>query len=71
MNFIQAIQHATIGYQMRRKVWSSDCRLRLYDNGELHWCAGIGVEIPVKLLGEDRTFDLTDEDIQATDWETT
>ncbi len=69
MNFIKAIQHATIGYGIRRKAWRErpDCFLHLRDDGDLEW--DDPETIPCKLLGNDLAADLLPEDITATDWE--
>jgi hypothetical protein len=76
MNFIAAIQHAAIGYGIRRKAWRNDAILML-ENNQLHWIKDRnGVETPnngiwneCKLMGADITHDLTAEDIAAQDWE--
>lgn len=70
MNFIAAIQHASIGYGIRRKAWRENvnCWLILV-NHELHWCEG-NVASVARLLGDDITCDLLAEDIAAGDWET-
>jgi hypothetical protein len=77
MNFIAAIQHATIGYGIRRKAWKHDVILMLHNGSELHWLKdrnGVSVEnfgtwTQCHVLGSDKTHDLTAEDIAAQDWE--
>lgn len=73
MNFIKAIQHATIGYGIRRRSWRQDAVLTVDNFGDLYWTSGVGTDTPVKLgvsgPGVDMTFDLNVEDIQARDWE--
>lgn len=70
MNFIRAIQHATIGYGIRRKVWSSNEHCWLYlHNDQLQWAEG-NIACSCNLLGKDLSADLIEEDITATDWET-
>lgn len=73
MNFIKAIQHATIGYGIRRIEWrlNPNCWLSLDNFGDLQWCeanvAGPARLVPVDI---DLAVDITAEDIRATDWET-
>lgn len=73
MNFIAAIQHATIGYGIRRKAWNNtDAILHLNDKAELHWVPAIHNpehQAPVKLGHGDICYDLTQSDIAANDWE--
>lgn len=75
MNFIKAIQHATIGKRIRRRAWPmKDAILSLYENN-LIWrqrrnAAGdMFIMHPCKLCGPDLTLDLQPEDLQANDWE--
>ena len=70
MNFIAAVQHATIGYGIRRKRWSDKSILALGPDGHsFEWLESTTPD-PVKLLGPDLTYDLTPDDIMAEDWET-
>jgi len=69
MNFLNAIRHAAIGYGIRRKIWGSDSILSM-DNGCCLWWINTQEDREARLLGPDRSLDLTAEDIQATDWET-
>lgn len=70
MNFIGAIQHATIGYGIRRRIWAARVLLHLQDH-DLVWLeeppSGNNV---CELLGPDKFYHLQPEDITATDWET-
>lgn len=80
MNFIKAIQHATIGYGIRRAEWVRtqpddwpDLILHLDCDG-LRWVntpdgrANVLLP-PVKLCGEDINYDLLVQDITADDWQ--
>lgn len=72
MNFLKAIQHATIGYGIRRKPWSfrENCYLVLKLD-ELYWAEGnCGGEAKLCPDKPDLTVDLLPEDIAAKDWET-
>lgn len=66
MNFIAAIQHATIGYGIRRKAWHENSILHLGDGAALYWTHS---KYQVALLGTDHGFDVNAADIAATDWE--
>lgn len=66
MNFIAAIQHASIGFYIRRKQWPNYAMLRM-EGVQLWWVNG--VTFPANLLGIDKTGDVSAEDIQANDWE--
>lgn len=66
MNFLVAVQHATIGYGIRRRVWPPKAMLYM-QTYELYWVDGS--DTPVKLLGDSVTADLQKEDIQGEDWE--
>lgn len=69
MNFIKAVQHATIGYAIRRRAWGNpDSMLILDHTGEFRWVAPNCMTVAA-LLGSDTTGDLTAEDIIGTDWE--
>lgn len=74
MTFIKAIQHATIGYGIRRKAWTEreNCYLELRYN-ELWWAAGNVVDREAKLCPDiedaDLAIDIIPEDIVAIDWE--
>jgi hypothetical protein len=80
MNFYGAIQHASIGYGVRRKQWAENSILFFdHDKCQLCWLNATYVENGVehgkgtvaKLLGlQYATLDLTAEDIKATDWDT-
>lgn len=69
MNFIKAIQHATIGYGIRRKSWRDGATITIDNFGDLYWVEGVGMDVPIKLCGRDAGFDLSPEDIRAQDWE--
>lgn len=71
MNFIKAIQHATIGYGIRRKSWEVpfDTFLLLDHTGRLMWSPNNVADFAI-LMGNDPATDLNAEDLQATDWET-
>lgn len=74
MNFITAIQHATIGYGIRRQTWILSRWMLLDDSGHhLIWNIvpnGYGTrDGNITLLGPDPSWDITEEDIKATDWE--
>lgn len=71
MNFIKAVQHATIGYGIRRKAWAPHAILSLGNLGEFYWLNDTfrTTETPVQLCGPDKAFDLQPHDLQATDWE--
>lgn len=62
MNFIAAIQHASIGYGIRRKVWK---RMLHLDQHELFW---VDTATSAQLCGLS-ILDVSVEDIKATDWE--
>lgn len=77
MNFLSAIKHASIGYAIRRKVWRDNAMLHL-DKDNLYWinCTMTGMVVyypytddPCIVLGTDKGFDLTEEDIKSLDWE--
>ncbi len=81
MNFLCAIKHAAIDYGIRRRAWVPGAILSLgngaYGNGpDLYWLEGLvpwdkgGDGRPAVLLGPDKTYDITEEDIKAIDWET-
>ncbi len=83
MNFLSAIKHAAIDYGIRRTCWQKDAILCLGNGSqscELYWLnvpkgssLGRGQyanDSPAKLCGPDKAFDLSPEDIAATDWET-
>lgn len=65
MNFIAAIQHATIGYGIRRKNWKENRTLYLNEDAEL---IETSTGARITLCGE-LSCDLKREDLQATDWE--
>jgi hypothetical protein len=72
MNFINAIQHATIGYGIRRRAWRENdrCWLTLDNFGNLQWCEGnVGGEARLIPIIIDPSRDMIDEDIRALDWE--
>lgn len=69
MNFIKAVRHGTIGYGIRRRMWTRDAILTVDNFGELYWTNGVCTNTPVMLCGPDKAFDLSVEDIQAQDWE--
>lgn len=77
MKFITAIQHATIGYGIRRKVWPENViiylenyELRYMNDANKNRTQGItGNNNEIQLLGPDQTFDLQAESVIATDWE--
>ena len=69
MTFINAFKHAVIGYAIRRKIWPSGA-IRL-DNNKLIWTGtnvAVGEECRIRGQGCD-SLDLSDEDLQADDWE--
>lgn len=80
MDFIKAIQHATIGYGIRRAEWKRsvhedvtgpDLILHL-DHDGLRWVNtpdGRANGTPIKLCGDDMNYDLMAEDITADDWQ--
>lgn len=79
MNFLSAIKHAAIDYGIRRVVWPKYAILSLGngnrgDTCQLYWLnvskdQAAPCHEPVKLCGPDLTYDLSPEDIAATDWE--
>lgn len=68
MNFIRAIQHASIGFLIRRKAWQNFAVLRLVNYDQLYWINGI--QCSCHILGSDKGTDLMPEDLAATDWTT-
>lgn len=69
MNFVAAIQHATIGYGIRRKAWGPKAFLYLHDGNTLRWGHFDDQVETCDLLGPSRTMDLQASDITGTDWE--
>ena len=68
MNFIAAIQLATVGLNVRRKAWGPAVTIGIVGFGCLEWTNN-SVYKPVHLLGNDAGISMTEEDIKATDWE--
>lgn len=85
MNFIKAIQHATIGYGIRRKEWHERNILSLDEgiilsldegmvNPGLVWVDGAHFSNADHVglrckIGGEFEFDLNAADLMATDWE--
>ena len=68
MNFIAALQLATIGFNIRRKSWSPSVTIGIVGFGCLEWTNN-SVYKPVHILGKDAGISLVEEDLTATDWE--
>jgi hypothetical protein len=66
MNFIQAVQHGSIGYGIRRAIWPKDVILTVNNFGGFDWMLGGEAE----LLGDDPASDLSVEDVKSEDWVT-
>ncbi len=64
MNFLQAIEAASICHPIRRTTWTKDY-LHL-DNGQLSWSVS---KKYCNILGNDIVYDLQPDDLKATDWE--
>ena len=78
MGFIGAIQHATIGYGVRRPAWHPDFVLWLDRNtNELKLVNDkardgepVKEGVVINILGGSKAMDLDEEDLTANDWET-
>jgi hypothetical protein len=74
MNFIAAIQHAGIGYGIRRTCWHGDAILHTNNMHELPWLTRKGEDQPYAApFAKDRAqsaHEITMEDVMAQDWDT-
>lgn len=69
MNFLKAIQHATIGYGIRRKCWGPKAILSLDNFARLYWLNS-DCRLSAIFVQETDSYNLSLEDINSTDWET-